>query len=87
MSGYCWLPVEQYSEREMAILSFDCLLKCIFFYPAHQTTTVLMAVSLSLSLSLGYHTRRKTGELLRILDRTDAINNFFETYKNFGICS
>lgn len=32
-----------------------------------------------LSLSLSYHTKRKTGELLRILSRTDAINNFFET--------
>lgn len=32
-----------------------------------------------LSLSLGYHTRRKTGELLRILGRADAVNNFFET--------
>lgn len=51
------LPIEQYSEREMNSLSFDCLL----------------------SLSLGYHTRRKTGELLRILGRADAVNNFFET--------
>lgn len=28
-----------------------------------------------LNLSLSYHTKRKTGELLRILDRSDAINN------------
>ncbi|ORY83494.1 hypothetical protein BCR35DRAFT_351964 [Leucosporidium creatinivorum] len=54
---YLWLPIEQYSEREMNSLSFDCLL----------------------NLSLSYHTRRKTGELLRILSRSDAINNFFET--------
>ncbi|KAM0790019.1 hypothetical protein ACM66B_005348 [Microbotryomycetes sp. NB124-2] len=54
---YLWLPIEQYSEREMNSLSFDCLL----------------------DLSLSYHTKRKTGELLRILSRSDAINNFFET--------
>ena len=24
---YLWLPIEQYSEREMTMLSFDCLLK------------------------------------------------------------
>ncbi|KAK4051664.1 ATP-binding cassette-type vacuolar membrane transporter Hmt1 [Microbotryomycetes sp. JL221] len=54
---YLWLPIEQYSEREMNSLSFDCLLE----------------------LSLSYHTKRKTGELLRILSRSDAINNFFET--------
>ena len=26
---YLWLPIEQYSEREMTMLSFDCLLKCV----------------------------------------------------------
>ena len=31
-----------------------------------------------LNLSMSYHTRRKTGELLRTLDRGSAINNFFE---------
>ncbi|BGP41694.1 ATP-binding cassette-type vacuolar membrane transporter Hmt1 [Rhodotorula kratochvilovae] len=53
---YLWLPIEQYSEREMAMMSFDTLL----------------------NLSLAYHTRRKTGELLRILSRSEAINDFFE---------
>jgi ABC-type transport system involved in Fe-S cluster assembly fused permease/ATPase subunit len=28
-----------------------------------------------LNLSLSYHTKRKTGELLRILSRSDAIND------------
>ncbi|KWU42510.1 P-loop containing nucleoside triphosphate hydrolase protein, partial [Rhodotorula sp. JG-1b] len=46
----------QYSEREMALMSFDILL----------------------NLSLSYHTRRRTGELLRILSRSEAINDFFE---------
>lgn len=31
-----------------------------------------------LSLSMSYHTRRKTGEVLRVLDRGAAINNFFQ---------
>ncbi|GAA5957731.1 hypothetical protein JCM8115_006232 [Rhodotorula mucilaginosa] len=53
---YLWLPIEQYSEREMALMSFDILL----------------------NLSLSYHTRRRTGELLRILSRSEAINDFFE---------
>ncbi|GAA5892981.1 hypothetical protein JCM5296_003397 [Sporobolomyces johnsonii] len=53
---YLWLPISQYSEREMSMMSFDTLL----------------------NLSLSYHTRRKTGELLRILNRTEAINDFFE---------
>lgn len=53
---YLWLPVSQYSEREMSNLSFECLL----------------------NLSLAYHTKRKVGELLRILSRSEAINDFFE---------
>ncbi|SDA01293.1 BZ3500_MvSof-1268-A1-R1_Chr10-1g02565 [Microbotryum saponariae] len=53
---YLSLPIKQYSEREMSMLSFDCLL----------------------NLSLSYHTHRKTGELLRILGRADAINDFFQ---------
>jgi ABC-type transport system involved in Fe-S cluster assembly fused permease/ATPase subunit len=31
-----------------------------------------------LNLSLAWHTRRKTGEVLRILDRGAAINHIFE---------
>ena len=31
-----------------------------------------------LNLSMSYHTRRKTGELIRTLDRGTALNNFFE---------
>lgn len=58
---YLWLPIEQYSEREMTMLSFDCLL----------------------NLSLAYHTRRKTGELLRILGRADAINSVRQILHKF----
>ena len=31
-----------------------------------------------LNLSMSYHTRRKTGELIRTMDRGSALNNFFE---------
>ncbi|KAI0644589.1 hypothetical protein C8Q79DRAFT_1104913 [Trametes meyenii] len=52
-----WIPVMQYSDREMSQLSFDHLLQ----------------------LSFAFHARRKTGEVLRILDRGAAINRTFET--------
>ncbi|KAH9929622.1 uncharacterized protein BXZ73DRAFT_47940 [Epithele typhae] len=52
-----WIPVMQYSDREMSQLSFDHLLQ----------------------LSFAFHTHRKTGEVLRILDRGAAINHTFET--------
>ncbi|KAI0661121.1 hypothetical protein C8Q70DRAFT_932186 [Cubamyces menziesii] len=52
-----WIPVMQYSDREMSQLSFDHLLQ----------------------LSFAFHARRKTGEVLRILDRGAAINHTFET--------
>ncbi|EJD52626.1 hypothetical protein AURDEDRAFT_55717 [Auricularia subglabra TFB-10046 SS5] len=51
-----WQPVMQYSDREMAQLSFNHIL----------------------NLSLRFHTHRKTGEVLRILDRGSAINHVFE---------
>jgi ABC-type transport system involved in Fe-S cluster assembly fused permease/ATPase subunit len=34
----------------------------------------LMAFNHLLNLSMSYHTRRKTGEVLRVLDRGSAIN-------------
>ena len=74
---YLWLPIEQYSEREMNSLSFDTLLKYVRISSLRSANSALIPADLSrsYSLSLGYHTRRKTGELLRILGRTDAINN------------
>lgn len=35
----------------------------------------LMSFDILLNLSLSYHTRRRTGELLRILSRSEAIND------------
>jgi ABC-type transport system involved in Fe-S cluster assembly fused permease/ATPase subunit len=38
----------------------------------------LLSFNHLLNLSFAWHTRRKTGEVLRILDRGAAINNTFE---------
>lgn len=51
-----WVPVMQYSDREMSQLSFNHLL----------------------NLSFSFHMHRKTGELLRVLDRGAAINHTLE---------
>ncbi|CAH7682830.1 hypothetical protein BY996DRAFT_8148639 [Phakopsora pachyrhizi] len=51
-----WIPVAQYADRSMSMMSFTHLL----------------------DLSLSYHTRRKTAEVLRILDRGSSINQFFQ---------
>lgn len=52
-----WVPVYQYTDREMMMLCFSHLL----------------------NLSLAYHTKRNTGEVMRIIDRGSAINNLFQT--------
>ncbi|PWN97531.1 hypothetical protein FA09DRAFT_343415 [Tilletiopsis washingtonensis] len=56
LQGYAWIPVEQYSDREISIMSFERLL----------------------DLSMSFHTKRKTGEVLRILDRGAVISSFFQ---------
>ncbi|GAA5856039.1 hypothetical protein JCM8547_002951 [Rhodosporidiobolus lusitaniae] len=38
----------------------------------------MMVMDKVMALSLAYHTKRRTGELLRILSRAEAINDFFE---------
>lgn len=52
-----WIPVAQYSEREMSQMTFSHLL----------------------NLSLSFQVKKKTGEVLRTLDRGSAINSFFQT--------
>lgn len=52
-----WIPVSQYTDREMMLLCFNHLL----------------------NLSLAYHTKRNTGEVLKVIDRGSAINNLFST--------
>ncbi|KAG0708290.1 hypothetical protein DFH29DRAFT_476008 [Suillus ampliporus] len=51
-----WIPLMQYSDRSMTMLSFNHVL----------------------ALSLSWHSKRKTGELLRILDRGSAVNRVGE---------
>lgn len=51
-----WIPVAQYSEREMSEMTFSHLL----------------------NLSLSFQVKKKTGEVLRTLDRGSAINSFFQ---------
>ncbi|WVR03950.1 hypothetical protein IAU60_000949 [Kwoniella sp. DSM 27419] len=52
-----WIPVVQYTDREMQSLCFNHLL----------------------DLSLAYHTKRNTGEVMRIIERGSAINELFRT--------
>ena len=52
-----WIPISQYTDREMMMTCFNHLL----------------------NLSLAYHTKRNTGEVLKVIDRGSAINNLFQT--------
>lgn len=52
-----WIPVSQFTDREMMMMCFNHLL----------------------NLSLAYHTKRNTGEVLKVIDRGSAINNLFQT--------
>ncbi|KAK8861424.1 hypothetical protein IAR55_002243 [Kwoniella newhampshirensis] len=54
---FFWIPVVQYTDKEMQLLCFNHLL----------------------DLSLSYHTKRNTGEVMRIIDRGSAINELFRT--------
>lgn len=56
LQNVIWVPVQQYADREMQLLTFNHLL----------------------NLSLAFHTKRNTGEVLRIIDRGSAINNLFQ---------
>ena len=54
MRAFLWIPVEQYTTREIEVSLFQHL---------H-------------SLSLRWHLSRKTGEVLRVMDRgTNSVNN------------
>ncbi|KAN0061767.1 ATP-binding cassette-type vacuolar membrane transporter Hmt1 [Thecaphora frezii] len=56
-------------------------LQSILWVPVEQYSDrrmSMMAFDHLLNLSMAFHTRRKTGEILRILDRGSAINNFFQ---------
>ena len=57
----------------------------VLIYDCDSTEMSQMTFSHLLSLSLAFHTKRKTGEILRILDRGAAINRVFELLL-FSIC-
>lgn len=65
-----WVSVAQYSDRAWSAGMSELT------QGAGEMT--LMCFSHLLNLSLAYHTRRKTGEVLRVLDRGSAINSFFQ---------
>ncbi|WFD29407.1 ATP-binding cassette-type vacuolar membrane transporter Hmt1 [Malassezia sp. CBS 17886] len=53
----------------------------LLWYPLAWSSDVSMSMLMferTLNLSMSFHTRRRTGELIRTLDRGSAINNFFE---------
>lgn len=55
----------------------------LLWYPVAWYSEVNMSMHMFehiLNLSMSYHTKRKTGELIRTLDRGSAINNFFEFF-------
>ena len=56
LSNNLWVPVAQYSEREMSQMTFAHLL----------------------NLSYSFQVKKKTGEVLRVLDRGSAINSLFQ---------
>ncbi|CDU22713.1 related to ATM1-Mitochondrial inner membrane ABC transporter involved in the maturation of cytosolic iron-sulfur (Fe/S) cluster-containing proteins [Sporisorium scitamineum] len=57
------------------------VLQNILWVPVEQYSDrmmSMMAFEHLLNLSMSFHTKKKTGEVLRILDRGSAINNFFQ---------
>lgn len=64
----------QYSDRGrlLPVGSFGC--------PPDPKSAAMSQLSFDhlLNLSLAFHTRRKTGEVLRVLDRGASINHVFE---------
>ncbi|WFD02615.1 ATP-binding cassette-type vacuolar membrane transporter Hmt1 [Malassezia obtusa] len=55
----------------------------LLWYPVAWYSEVTMSMHMFnhiLNLSMSYHTKRKTGELIRTLDRGSSINSFFEFF-------
>lgn len=78
-----WLDVVLYSGLKMLQGSGSLLavLQNILWVPVEQYSDrmmSMMAFEHLLNLSMSFHTKKKTGEVLRILDRGSAINNFFQ---------
>lgn len=62
----------QYSDRGKDIF----LSSCFLLTPELEMSQ--LSFNHILNLSFSWHTRRKTGEILRVLDRGAAINHTFE---------
>lgn len=84
-----WIPVAQYSDvcfphsraKLRLILSAaanDFGVLCAFMLAVLLMLCDKMTFDHLLNLSMSYHTKRKTGEVLRVLDRGSAINSFFQ---------
>ncbi|SJX62907.1 related to ATM1-Mitochondrial inner membrane ABC transporter involved in the maturation of cytosolic iron-sulfur (Fe/S) cluster-containing proteins [Sporisorium reilianum f. sp. reilianum] len=78
-----WGDVVIYSALKMLQGSGSLLgvLQNILWVPVEQYSDrmmSMMAFEHLLNLSMSFHTKKKTGEVLRILDRGSAINNFFQ---------
>ncbi|SPO25786.1 related to ATM1 - Mitochondrial inner membrane ABC transporter involved in the maturation of cytosolic iron-sulfur (Fe/S) cluster-containing proteins [Ustilago trichophora] len=78
-----WLDVVLYAGLKMLQGSGSLLsvLQNIMWVPVEQYSDrmmSMMAFEHLLNLSMSFHTKKKTGEVLRILDRGSAINNFFQ---------
>jgi len=78
-----WMPVLVYAGLKMlqgggGIISAS---QAILWLPVEQYSErmmSLMAFEHLLNLSMRFHTKRRTGEILRILDRGASINSFFD---------
>ena len=80
-----WIPVQQYTTRETEVIKTEMiyqstiLLNCLFLYLQIEFFSHLH------SLSLRWHFSRKTGEVLRVINRgTDSINSLLN-YLLFNI--
>lgn len=78
-----WLDVVLYAGLKMlqGQGSLLAVLQNILWVPVEQYSDrmmSMMAFEHLLNLSMSFHTKKKTGEVLRILDRGSAINNFFQ---------
>ncbi|WFC98240.1 ATP-binding cassette-type vacuolar membrane transporter Hmt1 [Malassezia yamatoensis] len=74
---YCGLKLFQGSGGLLTVA------QNLLWYPVSWYSEVNMSMHMFehiLNLSMSYHTKRKTGELIRTLDRGAAINNFFEFF-------
>ncbi|KAJ9125398.1 hypothetical protein QFC22_000358 [Naganishia vaughanmartiniae] len=76
LTGYIVLRLCQGGSGMLAVMQ-NMLWAPVMQYSDREMSN--MCFNHLLDLSLSFHTKRKTGEVLRILDRGSAINSFFQT--------